>query len=133
MLSENGNGAVLIVATNRDDRRYLFEALDSQEFEAIYTAKDIGQARTFLAQEPHIDLILLEFLGTSTDAFSFCNELRQQRQEPIPVIGIFATPPGSGPSLPGNVVDWIASPVNPTLALQKINAQLSSPLDADTP
>ncbi len=133
MLSEHCNGAVLIVATNRDDRRYLFEALDSQEFEAIYTAKDIGQARTFLAQEPHIDLILLEFLGTSTDAFAFCNELRQQREQPIPVIGIFANPPGSSPSLPGNVVDWIASPVNPTLALQKINAQLSSPLDADTP
>ena len=73
MLTEKSNGAVLIVATNRDDRRFLFEALDSQEFEAIYTAKDIGQARTFLAQEPHIDLVLLEFLGSNADAIAFCH------------------------------------------------------------
>ena len=38
MVAEGENGAVLIVATDRDDRRYLFDALDAQEFDAIYTA-----------------------------------------------------------------------------------------------
>ena len=36
MVAEGENGAVLIVATDRDDRRYLFDALDAQEFDAIY-------------------------------------------------------------------------------------------------
>ncbi len=136
MLTGKTYGAVLIVATNRDDRRFLFEALDSQEFEAIYTAKDIDQARTFLAQEPHIDLVLLEFLGASDEATAFCRELRQQRpQDPIPVIGIIAGPAepelDSGRMLPAGVIDWISSPVNPAQALQRINAKLSSAQDPD--
>ena len=72
MVAEGENGAVLIVATDRDNRRYLFDALDAQEFDAIYTAKDIGQARTFLAQDPQIDLVLLEFIGKAEDAAAFC-------------------------------------------------------------
>lgn len=94
MSVERGNGAVLIVATDRDDRRILFDALDAQEFEAIYTAKDISQARTFLEQDPQIDLVLLEFLGPAADAVSFCNELVQFRPlDPIPVIGLHAPSP----------------------------------------
>ena len=42
MNTSEGRGSVLIVATDRDDRRVLFDALDSQEFDAIYTAQDIG-------------------------------------------------------------------------------------------
>lgn len=134
MLTEKINGAVLIVATNRDDRRLLFEALDSQEFEAIYTAKDIDQARTFLIQEPHIDLVLLEFLDGSAEVMAFCRELHQQRpQDPIPVIGIFAGSPDiefvAGQEFPVGVVDWISSPVNPARALQQINAQLNGDQD----
>ena len=135
MVTDSTNGAVLIVATNRDDRRFLFEALDSQEFEAIYTAKDIGQARTFLSQEPHIDLVVLEFLGAASEAIKFCAELQLHRSsDDIPVIGIFTGAPeiqlGAG-YLPTNVVDWISSPVDPAVALQRINAQLSGVSDTD--
>jgi len=42
MTQSDGRGSVLIVATDRDDRRVLFDALDSQEFDAIYTAKDVA-------------------------------------------------------------------------------------------
>ena len=45
MTANEGAGSVLIVATDRDDRRILFDALDAQEFDAIYTAKDVAQAR----------------------------------------------------------------------------------------
>ena len=48
MNTNESRGSVLIVATDRDDRRVLFDALDSQEFDAIYTAKDVAQARAFL-------------------------------------------------------------------------------------
>ena len=120
----------MIVATNREDRRFLFEALDTQEFDAIYTAKDIGQARTFLAQEPHIDLILLEFLGEAADAVEFCSELQHYRSNHlVPVIGIFDSGTSeSWPadrSLPTAVVDRLSSPVDPNEALRRINAQLS--------
>ena len=47
-----GNPAVLVVSPHRDDRRVLFDWLDDHECEAIYTAKDIGQAVRLLDQEP---------------------------------------------------------------------------------
>ena len=136
MVTDKIHGAVLIVATNRDDRRFLFEALDTQEFDAIYTAKDIGQARTFLAQEPHIDLVLLEFLGKGADAMAFCAELQSYRPSSlVPVIGIFTAEPsiqlGQDCSLPAGVVDWISSPVDPVEALRRINAQLSESVVSD--
>ncbi|MCB1579214.1 MAG: hypothetical protein KDI81_18270, partial [Xanthomonadales bacterium] len=114
MVSEGVSGAVLIVATDRDDRRFLFDALDAQEFDAIYTAKDIGQARTFLDQDPQIDLVLLEFIGSASDAVAFCGELLRYRpQNPVPVIGILASSSGqqvwNWENMPPGVVDWISS------------------------
>ena len=41
---DKGQGSVLIVTTHRDDRRVLFDTLDGQNFDAIYTAKDLQQA-----------------------------------------------------------------------------------------
>ena len=91
MTEANGRGSVLIVATDRDDRRVLFDALDSQEFDAIYTAKDVAQARAFLEQDPQIDLVLLEFLDDAHAALAFCSELRQYHPgTPVPVIGILS-------------------------------------------
>ncbi|WP_291221337.1 EAL domain-containing protein [Dokdonella sp.] len=125
MSIETGNGAVLIVATDRDDRRILFDALDAQEFDAIYTAKDIGQARALLEQEPHIDLVLLEFVGEAADSVAFCSELRRYRApEEVPVIGIRR--PGSEGLViePAGVVAWLASPVDPTEALARVTSLL---------
>ena len=67
MTAESANGAVLIVATDRDDRRVLFDALDAQEFDAIYTAKDIGQARAFLDQNPQHDAVACDYLLVDDD------------------------------------------------------------------
>lgn len=124
MSAEAGNGAVLIVATDRDDRRVLFDALDAQEFDAIYTAKDIGQARALLEQEPHIDLVLLEFVGEAADSVAFCSELRRYRTpEELPVVGIRHK--GGGPAIaPAGVVEWLASPVDPAEALARVMALL---------
>ncbi|WP_440222761.1 two-component system response regulator [Dokdonella sp. MW10] len=129
MASDPGKGAVLIVATDRDDRRTLFDALDAQEFDAIYTAKDIGQARAFLEQDPQIDLVVLEFIGAAPDAVAFCAELHELApSERMPVIGILAPSPGEpawrGDQLPSGVVEWITSPVNPAEALARIHALL---------
>jgi len=131
MSTETGSGAVLIVATDRDDRRVLFDALDAQEFDAIYTAKDIGQARAFLEQDPQIDLVVLEFIDEAADAVAFCAELREyQPGRAIPVVGI-RSPPSAERSwhwerLPPGVVEWISSPVNPAEALARIHALLGA-------
>src|SRR5262249_23039410 len=84
--ANEGRGSVLIVATDRDDRRVLFDALDAQEFDAIYTAKDVAQARAFLEQDPQIDLVLLEFLDDARSALTFCGQLRQYHPgAPVPI------------------------------------------------
>jgi diguanylate cyclase (GGDEF)-like protein len=130
----DGRGSVLIVATDRDDRRVLFDALDAQEFDAIYTAKDVAQARAFLEQDPQIDLVLLEFADDPRSALALCGELRQYHPGvPVPVIGILS---GGEPRranwdrMPPGVVEWITSPVHAGEAMARINAVLSVRTDS---
>ncbi|HJU40948.1 MAG TPA: hypothetical protein VJ724_15355, partial [Tahibacter sp.] len=75
MAHDKGHGSVLIVATNRDDRRVLFDTLDGQNFDAIYTAKDLSQALAFLNQDPDIDVVLIEFIGDAKESVAFCMQL----------------------------------------------------------
>ncbi len=131
MNTSEGRGSVLIVATDRDDRRVLFDALDSQEFDAIYTAKDVAQARAFLEQDPQIDLVLLEFLDDARGALAFCGELHQYHAgAPVPVIGILsgnsARQGAHWDRMPPGVVEWITSPVHASEAMARINAVLST-------
>ena len=136
MTQSEGRGSVLIVATDRDDRRVLFDALDAQEFDAIYTAKDVAQARAFLEQDPQIDLVLLEFLDDARAALAFCGELRQYHPgTPVPVIGILS---GNGARqqahwdrMPPGVIEWITSPVHAGEAMARINAVLAVRGDTD--
>ena len=69
---ESSQSSVLIVTTQRDDRRVLFDTLDAQNFEAVYTAKDLPQALSFLQQDPQIDVVVIEFLGDASEAVAFC-------------------------------------------------------------
>ncbi|MBO9663483.1 MAG: EAL domain-containing protein [Dokdonella sp.] len=121
---------MLVVAADRDDRRLLFDALDAQGFDAIYSARDLAQARGFLEQDPQIDLVLLEFRGEAIDALAFCGELRQYRPgAPVPIIGLLGGPPGAlrwrrGGEPPG-VVDWIALPAVAEDARSRIRQAMS--------
>ncbi len=45
-------GAVLLLVNERGDRRLLWELLDGEEFEAIYAAKDVAQARSMRVTSP---------------------------------------------------------------------------------
>ena len=103
-------GSVLIVTTHRDDRRVLFDTLDAQNFEAVYTAKDLPQALAFLEQDPQIDVVVMEFLGEAREAVAFCTQLKgDARLAKVPVIvddwpdasratakAVAAAPPRSG-------------------------------------
>src|SRR5258706_6112562 len=111
-MADRTHGSILIVTTQRDDRRVLFETLDGQDFDAVYTAKDLPQALAFLQQDPKIDVVVMEFHGEARDAAAFCATLkRDPKLARVPVIGIAAADPaqrlwGWGKAPPA-VVDWM--------------------------
>src|SRR5215471_10050618 len=114
-MAQETHGSILIVTTQRDDRRVLFETLDGQDFDAVYTAKDLAQALAFLQQDPKIDVVVAEFLGEAKDAVAFCTKLKSDAKlAKVPVIGIAAADPGQRQwgwhQAPPGVVDWMRSP-----------------------
>jgi diguanylate cyclase (GGDEF)-like protein/PAS domain S-box-containing protein len=130
MMADHTHGAILIVTTQRDDRRVLFETLDGQDFDAVYTAKDLPQALAFLQQDPKIDVVVMEFHGEARDAAAFCATLkRDPKLGRVPVIGIAAADPaqrqwGWGKAPPG-VVDWMRSPVEANEVLARVRGVLT--------
>jgi PAS domain S-box-containing protein len=128
-------GSVLIVTTHRDDRRVLFDTLDAQNFEAVYTAKDLPQALAFLEQDPQIDVVVMEFLGEAREAVAFCTQLKgDARLAKVPVIGIAAADATQRrwdwSRTPAGVVDWLRSPVDASEALARVRNVLAA--DAGT-
>ncbi|MEO8804397.1 MAG: EAL domain-containing protein [Rudaea sp.] len=129
MSEPNLHGSVLLVTTQRDDQRTLFDTLDNEDFEAIYTAKDLSQALSFLQQDPKIDVVVMEFLGEAQQAVAFCAQLKgDARLARVPVIGIVAADPNQrqwewGHS-PAGVVEWMRSPVDPGEVLARVRGVL---------
>lgn len=127
---EKGQGSVLIVATNRDDRRVLFDTLDGQNFDAIYTAKDLQQALAFLNQDPDIDVVLIEFVGQAREAVAFCTQMKgDERLARVPVIGLLPAEAGERhwdwARMPPGVIDWLRSPVDGSEALARVRQALA--------
>ncbi|NCT66288.1 MAG: EAL domain-containing protein [Rhodanobacteraceae bacterium] len=120
-------GSALIVAGGRDDRRVLFDVLDAQGFEAIYSAKDAEQARGVLAGGTRIDLLLIEFGDDPGAALALCAELRAAAQPAeLPVIGILGSRSAWTGSKPAGLIEWIASPVRMDDALARIKVALAA-------
>ncbi|HXD83780.1 MAG TPA: EAL domain-containing protein [Rudaea sp.] len=122
--------SVLIVTTHRDDRRVLFDTLDAQNFEAVYTAKDLPQALAFLKQDPQIDVVVMEFLCEAREAVAFCTQLKgDARLAMVPVIGIAAADAAQRhwdwSRAPAGVVDWLRSPVDASEALARVRNVLT--------
>lgn len=124
-------GSVLIIAADREDRRVLFDTLDAQGFDAIYSARDYVQARAFLEQDPQIELVLAEFDGAAAAAIAFCGELRQYHPaSTVPVIGMAADAARfsavRGRRQPAGVVEWIGLPAGADEALVRIRSVLAA-------
>jgi len=135
---DKGNGSVLIVATNRDDRRVLFDTLDGQNFDAIYTAKDLQQALAFLNQDPDIDVVLIEFVGAAQEAVAFCMQLKGDvRLARVPVIGLLPAQASERQwdwaRVPPGVVDWLRSPIDGGEALARIRQVLGGQRSGEAP
>lgn len=129
-MAAEAHSSVLLVTTQRDDRRVLFETLDGQDFGAVYTAKDLAQALAFLQQDPKIDVVVLEFLGEAKQAAAFCAQLKKDAKlARVPVIGIMATDPAQRQwgwhKAPPGVVDWMRSPVEADEVLARVRGVLA--------
>lgn len=122
-------GAALILATGREDRRVLFDALDAQGFEAIYSAKDLAQARVFFDEDAAIRLIVLEFGEEPREALAFCAQVRARNPAAqVAIIGLLGgrgDPWRSGSTPPG-LIEWIASPVKVDDATARIKVALAA-------
>lgn len=125
-------GSVLILLNERQQRRNLFELLDTLEFEAIYAARDIAQARAMLNQESEIELVALEFAEDDAEAKMLCREIRAHpRLSRIPVLAVLAAEPDliwPGGKVPEAVSDWIGMPIDLELARGKIERLFQAPV-----
>ena len=115
---------VLIVASRREDRRSLFDALDGQGYGKIISSRDTEHARALLAQGERPTLAVLDFAIAAAESAAFINELPG-----VPVIGLLGggrhEDDGSGwnlRQLPPGVVEWLRSPVDPAEARARVRA-----------
>ncbi|HET9836494.1 MAG TPA: bifunctional diguanylate cyclase/phosphodiesterase [Rhodanobacteraceae bacterium] len=122
-MNTNAQG-VLIVASRREDRRTLFDALDGQGFGRIMSARDPEHARVLLSQGERPSLAVLDFRSSAAETAAFSAELSG-----VPVIGLVGGQrqgeDGDGwdlRQLPPGVVEWLRSPVDPGEARARAKA-----------
>lgn len=109
---------MLIVASRREDRRVLFDALDGQGYGKILSARDTEHARSLLAQTSAPSFAVLDFCAAAAESAAFSVEL-----DGVPVIGLIGAgreeDDDNGWSFhqrPPGVVEWLRSPVDPVEA-----------------
>ncbi|GJM08337.1 MAG: hypothetical protein DHS20C11_06130 [Lysobacteraceae bacterium] len=126
---------ILIVSSDRHDRKTLFDALDAYDCEAIFSARDVKQARLLLRDEEDVDLIFLELIKRE-EIVKFLTDLQAHPQlNKALIIGIVpADSSDSWSSRPDNLEDLARSPISNeevSFRLQRVlGAQLDAPADA---
>jgi len=123
-------GPVLVVASSRDDRRILFDALDGMRVGEILSARDAVHARALLARSPRPALAVLDFAHEVSQSRTLCAEL-----DGVPVIGLFgpefdARDGHACPSACSNVKAWLRAPVDATEAAVRVREALDAPAPA---
>ena len=126
-------GPVLVVASSREDRRILFDALDGMRVGEILSARDASHARALLARSPRPILALLDFAYAPSQSRILCAELAG-----VPVIGLFgpefdAHDGHACPSDCGNVKAWLRAPVDATEAAVRVREALDAPAPPAAP
>ncbi|MGH8125018.1 MAG: putative bifunctional diguanylate cyclase/phosphodiesterase [Rhodanobacteraceae bacterium] len=116
---------VLVMASSREDRRVLFDALDGIDSGDILSARDAIHARALLRSVPPPSLAILDFEHAPTQSRVLCAELTH-----VPVIGLFgvgfnARDEGVRPAGGCGVTAWLRLPVDSTEAAVRIREALS--------
>ncbi|HEX7341652.1 MAG TPA: EAL domain-containing protein [Rhodanobacteraceae bacterium] len=116
---------ILLVTARREDRRILFDVLDSHGCTRIHAARDMQHARALLAERPGLDLVVLEFIGEAREATALCAELHGiDVYRDTPVLGLLTR---GNRHLPAGAADWLHTPVDATEVLGKVRSMLDRP------
>lgn len=129
---------VLIVASGRDDRRGLFDALDSQGLAALHTARDAAQARQLLLERPRLDAVIIDFVGEARENVALCAHLRGQPEyAKVCILGILAQDPAQRAwgfqHTPPGVNEWLRSPIDAAEARARLLGQMAATASASPP
>ena len=100
---------MLVVASHRELRRRLFDVLDAEKHDRIFSARDAAHAAILLAGRGPLSLIVVAFEGDGRASRACCEQLRAMdacRQAPL--LAVFAPDCRIGPALlPEAVGDWL--------------------------
>lgn len=124
---------VLVVASSREDRRVLFDALDGMGFGDILSAPNAAHARALMVRSTRPALAILDFEHMSNAARALCSELGD-----MPVLGLFGTrflarrarERSAGHA---NIKAWLSVPVAAAKAAPCIRAALQATSAAAVP
>lgn len=121
------SGPVLVVASSREDRRVLFDALNGGGPGEILSARDAIHARALLRRTTRPVLAVLDFEHAPTQSRMLCSELGE-----VPVIGLFGANfdlrlASERPAEYRNVKAWLRVPVDATEAAVRIRETLRGP------
>ncbi len=119
--------AVLIVTARRDDRRVLFDVIDTELREVmIHTASDLAHAHRYLDDGMPLALVIAEFRGEPDEVVNFCSSVQHSQ---VPIIGVIGD--GHEPQRwgyfnhPPGVVAWVRSPVLSSEVLFRVRQTLA--------
>ncbi|MBS0381968.1 MAG: EAL domain-containing protein [Proteobacteria bacterium] len=132
-LMQTDERTVLIVASSREDRRMLFDALDGMGFSEILSAPNAGRARSLLQRSARPALAILDFEHGSNSSQVLCAELAD-----VPVLGLFGARflarRGHGrPDGCVNIKAWLGVPVATAEVGARIRAALNGTAAAAMP
>ncbi|HEX5353852.1 MAG TPA: EAL domain-containing protein [Rhodanobacteraceae bacterium] len=124
---------VLVMASSREDRRVLFDALDGIDSGEILSARDAIHARALLRNVSRPALAILDFEHAPTQSRMLCAELAG-----VPVIGLFgagfnAQDTGKQPAGDSGIKAWLRMPVDSTEAAVRIREALQGAAPAALP
>jgi diguanylate cyclase (GGDEF)-like protein len=119
-----GDYSVLVMATSRDDRRVLFDALDGFAPGKILSARDATHAQALLQHGRTPALAILDFEHATDEALLLCTGLSE-----VPVIGLFGAVLDAHPDDPrltecNNIRAWLRIPADATEARLRIGEVL---------
>ena len=132
-LMQGGGRPVLVVASSREDRRVLFDALDGMDFSEILSARNAVQARALLERSARPALAILDFEHASVSLRALCAELAD-----MPAIGLFGAhflARNAGVRLAGctNIKAWLRVPVGASEVALRVREALSGTAVAAAP
>ena len=103
------SAGILVVASQRELRRRLFDVLDQQGHPLIHSARDEAQAAILLEGGPPLALMVVAFTGDGRDAQRCCQQLRDiPACADAPLIAVLGSAGALQPAqLPVAVDDWL--------------------------